>query len=211
MRELSVAEQRYQAVLAVLADGLSVKVAAEKAGVSRQTLHAWLARYEAEGLDGPLDRSRRPRGCPHQMSAEAEALVLELRRAHRYWGPQRIRHELARRALLPGVGLPSRSAIYRCLVLAGLIEPAPAAGRAVQLRRRSARPPRTAPGTRTLCSSRLPVRRTANRGIPAETRIVLETYVDQPGEEPTRISLPLGEALRLSRRLTQLIDQVSAP
>ncbi|HEY2166291.1 MAG TPA: helix-turn-helix domain-containing protein, partial [Jatrophihabitantaceae bacterium] len=46
MRELSVAEQRYQAVLAVIADGLTVRQVAEKAGVSRQTLHAWLAKYE---------------------------------------------------------------------------------------------------------------------------------------------------------------------
>ena len=46
MRELSVAEQRYQAVMAVIGDGLSVSQVAEKVGVSRQTLHAWLARYE---------------------------------------------------------------------------------------------------------------------------------------------------------------------
>jgi transposase InsO family protein len=123
MREFSVAEQRYQAVLAVIADGLSVKVAAEKAGVSRQTLHSWLARYEAGGLEGLVDASHRPRGCPHQMSAEVEAVVLELRRVHRYWGPQRIRHELQRRNLVPVAGLPSRSAIYRCLVRAGLVEP----------------------------------------------------------------------------------------
>jgi transposase InsO family protein len=109
--------------LAVLADGLSVKVAAEKTGVSRQTLHSWLARYEAEGLDGLVDRSRRPRSCPHQMPAWVEVVVLELRRMHRYWGPQRIRHELARRGLVPEAGLPSRSAVYRCLVRAGLVEP----------------------------------------------------------------------------------------
>jgi transposase len=101
MRELSVAEQRYQAVLAVIADGLSVKVAAEQAGVSRQSLHAWLARYEVGGLEGLGDRSRRPRWCPHQISAEVEAVVLELRRVHRYWGPRRIRHELQRRRLVP--------------------------------------------------------------------------------------------------------------
>jgi transposase InsO family protein len=135
MRELSVAEQRYQAVLAVIADGLSVKVAAEKAGVSRQTLHSWLARYEAGGLEGLVDASRRPRSCPHQMSAEVEALVLELRRLHRYWGPQRIRHELQRRSLMPGTGLPSRSAIYRCLVRAGLIEPDRRRRRAERFRR----------------------------------------------------------------------------
>ena len=46
----SVAEQRYQAVMAVIGDGLSISQVAEKVGVSRQTLHAWLARYEAEGL-----------------------------------------------------------------------------------------------------------------------------------------------------------------
>lgn len=52
MKELSVAEQRYQAVLAVISDGLSISQVAEKVGVSRQTLHTWLVRYEAEGLDG---------------------------------------------------------------------------------------------------------------------------------------------------------------
>jgi transposase len=36
MRELSVAEQRYQAVMAVIGDGLSVSQVAEKVGVSRQ-------------------------------------------------------------------------------------------------------------------------------------------------------------------------------
>jgi transposase-like protein len=51
MRELSVAEQRYQAVLGVISDGLSISQVAEKVGVSRQTLHSWLARYETQGLD----------------------------------------------------------------------------------------------------------------------------------------------------------------
>ena len=124
MRELSVAEQRYQAVLAVIADGLSVKQVAEKFGVSRQTLHSWLVRYEAGGLEGLVDGSHRPRWCPHQMPAAVEAAVLELRRRHRYWGPRRIRHELERGRLVPVGVLPSESAVYRALVRAGLIEPA---------------------------------------------------------------------------------------
>ena len=45
------AEQRYQTVQAVIRDGLSVTQTPEKARVSRQTVHGWLARYEAEGLD----------------------------------------------------------------------------------------------------------------------------------------------------------------
>ena len=115
------AEQRYQAVLAVIADGLSISQVAEKVGVSRQTLHAWLARYEAEGLEGLVDRSHRPVRCPHQMDAQVEAMLLELRRTRPYWGPRRLVFELGKRAVSP---LPSPSAVYRALRRAGMIDPA---------------------------------------------------------------------------------------
>jgi transposase InsO family protein len=121
MRELSVAEQRYQAVMAVIGDGLSVSQVASKVGVSRQTLHAWLARYEAEGLDGLVDRSHRPARCPHQMSAQVEAMLLELRRSRPYWGPRRLVHELAKRGVAV---VPSESGAYRALLRAGMIDPA---------------------------------------------------------------------------------------
>jgi len=42
--ELSVMEQRYQAVLAVVQDGWRVVEVARRVGVSRQTVHAWIAR-----------------------------------------------------------------------------------------------------------------------------------------------------------------------
>ncbi|SOX55848.1 IS481 family transposase, partial [Mycobacterium ahvazicum] len=115
-----VAEQRYAAVLAVVSDGLSISQVAEKVGVSRQTLHSWLARYEAEGLDGLADRSHRPVSCPHQMPAAVEAAVLELRRSRPYWGPRRLVFELAKRQVSP---VPSSSAVYRALLRAGLIDP----------------------------------------------------------------------------------------
>jgi transposase-like protein len=61
MRELSVAEQRYRAVLAVISDGRTIKETAAAVGVSRQTMHGWLGKYEAGGLEGPGDWSHRPR------------------------------------------------------------------------------------------------------------------------------------------------------
>src|SRR5262249_40102917 len=103
MRELSVAEQRYVAVMAVIGGGVSVSEVAEKVGVSRQTLHSWLARYEAEGLNGLVDRSHRPASCPHQMPAAVEAALLELRRSRPYWGPRRLVFELAKRQVTPVV------------------------------------------------------------------------------------------------------------
>src|SRR6266550_6037605 len=118
MREKSVTEQRYDAVLGVISEGRTVMEVASQWGVSRRTLHRWLARYEAEGLEGLPDRSHRPERCPHQMPAEVEVLVLELRRAHRYWGARRLALELMRKRVTPA---PSKSSVYRCLVRAGVI------------------------------------------------------------------------------------------
>src|SRR5690348_1856814 len=56
--ELSVTEQRYRAVLEVLA-GVPVTEVADRYGVSRQSVHAWLLRYREEGPPGLADRSIR--------------------------------------------------------------------------------------------------------------------------------------------------------
>jgi transposase len=117
MRELSVVEQRYRAVLEVLA-GASVVEVAERYSVARQTVHRWVGRYEAEGLAGLEDRSRRPRGHPSALDGEVEALICELRREHRRWGPRRLELELARR----GHDV-ARSTIYRVLVRNHLVVP----------------------------------------------------------------------------------------
>ena len=117
--ELSVVEQRYRAVLAVLA-GESVTDVAAQLGVSRQSLHKWLARYRADGLGGLMDRPRRPQSCPWQSPVEVEAVVCELRREHPRWGPRRLAHELGRVGMEP---VPSRMTVYRILVRHGLVEP----------------------------------------------------------------------------------------
>ena len=46
-------------------------------------------------------------------------MVLEMRRAHSYWGARRIVFELARKRVEPA---PSESAVYRCLVRAAVID-----------------------------------------------------------------------------------------
>ena len=120
--ELTVAEQRFNAVLEVLRDGLTVIEVAERYGVSRQTVHGWLGRYRTGGLDALADRSHRPRRCPHQMPATVEARLCELRRRHPHWGQRRLAHELVRIGVDPPPGLTS---IYRALVRNGLIQPRP--------------------------------------------------------------------------------------
>lgn len=113
------AEQRYEAVRAVIADGETVKDVAARFGVSRKTVHVWLARYDAEGLEGLADRSHRPRSCPHQMPAPVEVALVELRMAHPSWGPRRLSFELGKQGLTV-----SESAAYRALSRVGLVDPA---------------------------------------------------------------------------------------
>src|SRR6267378_817073 len=122
MKELSVGEQRYQAGMAVLSGGRTVTEVARDWDVSRQTMHGWLARYERAGMEGMGNRSHRPTRCPHQMPALVEVRVLEMRRHKPFWGPHRLALELAKKGVTP---TPSASAIYRCLLRAGLIQPAP--------------------------------------------------------------------------------------
>jgi transposase len=74
--ELSLMEQRYQAVLAVVKDGWKVCEVAERLAVSRQSVHTWIARYEAGGLAALADRSHRPASCPYQTPPEIEAEIL---------------------------------------------------------------------------------------------------------------------------------------
>ena len=120
MREMSVTEQRYQAVLAVIGGGRTVSEVATDWGVSRRTMHRWLVRYEGDGLEGLNNRSHRPAQSPHQMPPAVEAMVLEMRRSHPYWGARRIAFELVRKRVERA---PSESAVYRCLVRAAVIDP----------------------------------------------------------------------------------------
>jgi transposase InsO family protein len=115
--ELSVAEQRYRAVLEVAA-GVPVSEVAERYGVSRQSVHAWLVRYRQEGVAGLGDRSHQVHHHPWRIPAVVEELVCELRRGHPKWGPRRLVFEVGRRG-----HQVTRSSVYRTLVRNGLVEP----------------------------------------------------------------------------------------
>jgi transposase InsO family protein len=116
--ELSVTEQRYRAVLEVRA-GVPVTEVAQRYGVSRQSVHAWLRRYRDEGPSGLADRSHKVRHHPWQIPGDVESAICELRRAHPRWGPKRLVFEMGRR----GHGNVTRSTVYRVLVRNGLVEP----------------------------------------------------------------------------------------
>ena len=118
--ELGLVEQRNQAVLEVLNEGVPVTEVAARFGVTRQSVHRWLKRYAARGLAGLVDGSTVPGSCPHQMAPTVEARIVEMRGEHPGWGPRTIGLWLACEGVDP---VPGRSSIHRCLVRHGLITP----------------------------------------------------------------------------------------
>jgi transposase InsO family protein len=117
--ELSVMEQRYQAVMAVIQDGWKITEVAERLGVSaRRCTSGSPATRPGVSRLSPTDRTAL-RAARIQLSPELEAMICELRRQHPGWGPRRIRHQLGRQGVDP---LPGRSSIYRCLKRHNLIE-----------------------------------------------------------------------------------------
>ncbi len=77
--------------------------------MSRQTASKWWRRYLVEGEAGLVDRSSRPRSCPHQTPASVERRIAALRRSRKL-GPAR---------LAGIVGVPA-STIHRVLVRHGV-------------------------------------------------------------------------------------------
>jgi transposase len=64
-------------------------------GISRQTYYQWYRRYQAKGLDGLRDRSKRPRSCPHATHTEVVAKIVYLRQSY-HFGPAKIQMYLKR-------------------------------------------------------------------------------------------------------------------
>ncbi|HTO72914.1 MAG TPA: IS481 family transposase [Gemmatimonadales bacterium] len=88
-------------------------------GISRKTGYKWLARVEADGRRGLLDRSRAPHACPHRIPAETAALLCAARRRHPDWGAGKLLAYLGPR--YPTVDWPAVSTVNDLLDRHGLL------------------------------------------------------------------------------------------
>jgi transposase InsO family protein len=91
----------------------------ERYGVSRKTGYKWLARYEQEGLRGLQERSRAPKVQAGASDAALERKIVQLRRAHRTWGPKKLRALLMRED--PQRDWPALSTIGEILKRSGCV------------------------------------------------------------------------------------------
>lgn len=89
--------------------GRPVAHVAAEMGISRPTAYKWWRRWQELGAEGLVDRSSRPRLCPHQTDPAVEAAIAQLRQDFKL-GPVRLGARL---------GMPA-STVHRVLVRLGL-------------------------------------------------------------------------------------------
>ena len=63
-------------------------------GISRKTGHKYINRYKAQGRDGLVERSRRPKTYANASDAHIIRLILLEKRKHPNWGGKKIRQLL---------------------------------------------------------------------------------------------------------------------
>ena len=80
-------------------EGMPVAHVAKAMGISRQCAHRWLARWDAEGEAGLMDRSSRPHRSPTRTPVEVERRVIAARWTRRV-GPDQLADDL---------GVPART------------------------------------------------------------------------------------------------------
>ncbi|HEV7764876.1 MAG TPA: helix-turn-helix domain-containing protein [Thermoanaerobaculia bacterium] len=94
---------------------------ADRFSVSRQKLHKWLARHNADGMKGLVDRSRAPLHIPHRTSENVAGEIIAFRRRFPHMGPRKIIARLAE--LHPDIEWPAPSTAGDILRRANLIQP----------------------------------------------------------------------------------------
>lgn len=111
-------EERFKFIQECRNEQESLAELCRRYGVSRKTGYKWLQRYEAEGIEGLSDRSRAANHHPNEIPEGVIDEVLEMRRRHPHWGPEKLRARLQRES--PETIWPAASTIGEMLKRAGL-------------------------------------------------------------------------------------------
>lgn len=119
-RETSPMEQRLDFVREFESELFTMTELAAQYGISPKTGYKWLARYDADGVGGLQDRSRRPRSSPHATDPALVKALLAHRRRHPRWGAKKLLAIAARGQ--PDADWPSRSTVCTLLKQHGFIE-----------------------------------------------------------------------------------------
>jgi putative transposase len=125
-------DQKTQFVSEYCRESMSFSELCRRYEISRKTGYKWIARFEAEGAGGLVDRSRRPHLSPKQTIKPLRLAIIEARQRHPTWGAKKLLRILQTKD--PQANWPSRWTISQILRREGLIK------ETVQRRRKKGHP-----------------------------------------------------------------------
>jgi len=117
--ETSVLEERRRFVRDYARGAWTMRALCARYGITPPCGYKWWARFQADGDRGLAERSRAPRGRPHQTAPALEALIVAARREYG-WGAKKLQHILRTRH--PAATWPARSTFNAVLERYGLLE-----------------------------------------------------------------------------------------
>ncbi len=95
-KETCVMDQRIKFIADYLENIYEMSGLCRHYGISRKTGYKWILRYEADGLDGLKDQSRRPHSHPYTTDAWTREQVIQVKLAHQSFGPKKVMDYLRR-------------------------------------------------------------------------------------------------------------------
>jgi transposase InsO family protein len=119
-RTSSAMSQRHEFVMLASHEQANIRQLCGRFSIGSATAYKWLHRFEAQGLPGLEELSRRPQHSPTRTAEELEQVVIDLRKKHPAWGCRKLRHRLI--ALGHSV-VPSPSTITAILRRHQLLDP----------------------------------------------------------------------------------------
>lgn len=119
-KENSVVDQRLDLIARWKSGEYSIAELARLFGISRKTVYKFITRWHESQHEALVDRSRRPRSCPHQTPPGIVHKILEKRSQKPNWGPQKILDSLTKEGV---ASLPAPSTVAGILKRHGVVTP----------------------------------------------------------------------------------------
>ncbi len=116
---MDVKDQRVRFVIRASHPAANLAEVCREFGISRPTGYLWWKRYQARGVEGLCENSRRPRQVPGRTAVAVEEQIAELRRQRPDWGARKLQVLLQRQGMELPVGT-----IHRVLLRRGLVREA---------------------------------------------------------------------------------------
>lgn len=117
-REATVMSEKLRFVELVYCPNSNISALCRAFGISRKTGYKLINRFKREGLEGLIERHRRPYTIPNQTAPEIKELILSARKLHPTWGGEKLQAHLHKKGLKV---LPSEKTIDRILKRHGLV------------------------------------------------------------------------------------------